>query len=151
MTRTMEQCERFAFEAKLLAKYMSDFRFYDPRGDTYVEGWVRTTDGQRFQLRIDVPPQYPYEKPPLYVVEPNTLWRYGDNDTVNSLGRTHSFHTLSNGPDGCVQICHTRDWNASMTLLKVVLKGILWVEAYTAHLQSGRDLADYLARPAQAA
>ena len=31
-----------------------------------------------------------------------------------------------------------------MTLVGVFLKGILWIEAYEAHLRTGRDLASFL-------
>lgn len=144
MSRTMEQCQRLAVEAKLLAKYMPNFRFYEPRGNTYVEGWARTQGGKAFKLKVVLPPDYPYAKPRLYVLDPVQLPRYGARGTVNDVGISHSFHTFDNGPDGCVQICHTRDWDASLTLLKVLLKGVVWLEAYSAHLRTGRDIADYL-------
>lgn len=144
MSRTMEQCQRLAVEQKLLAKYMPDFRFYDPRGDTYVEGWAQTRGGKSFKLKVMLPPEYPYAKPSLYVMSPVTLPRHGGQGTVNDVGCTHSFHTLENGPDGCVQICHTRGWDASITLVKVLLKGIVWMEAYSAHLRTGCEIADYL-------
>jgi ubiquitin-protein ligase len=131
-------------EMKLLARYMSDFHFYDPRRATYVEGPVQTSDGRRYRIRVPIPPEYPFQEPGMYVIEPAVL-RRRTGDTVNSLGGTHSFHTKPNGPDGCVQICHTRDWDASVTLLKVVLKGVVWLEAYAAHLRTGRPIADFLA------
>ena len=40
--------------------------------------------------------------------------------------------------DGCTQICHYRpaDW--------ITVKGLIWLEAYGAHLRTGNSLSNYL-------
>jgi len=62
--------------------------------------------------------------------------------TVNSIGVSHAMHTLGNGPNGKWQICHWRDdrWHSGITLNKVMLKAILWLEAYEQHCPPARHL-----------
>lgn len=74
-----------------------------------------------------------------------------DNDlgiieTINSVGSSHAFHTLSNGPDGCVQICHFKSefWDASKTCVGVLFKGLLWLEAYDIYLKTDMSIASIL-------
>ena len=114
--------------------------------------------------------------PNLYVTEPVTLHKHSDakenkiypginllsidkssvpsspnneflqNATINSDKTSHEFHTYGNGPNGCVQICHTQKqkWDASKTCVGVFFKGILWVTAYTVHLETGDSIANVL-------
>lgn len=138
-----EQCERLALEEQLLARYMSGFGFYDRTGNAYVQGWCTTNGGNNYALRLCLPPDFPYDEPKLWVVSPQTLWLHGNRGTVNSLGTSHAFHVYGND-SGYVNICHTSDWDASITIVKVLLKGILWCEAYDGHLRTGQDLADFL-------
>ena len=145
MMRTMEQCERLALEEKLLLKYMPGFYFYDKMGATYISGCYRPNGASReYEIRIDIPFDYPYEKPELFIISPVILWKHGNRGTVNDEGVSHAFHTLEAGHGGCVQICHTLDWDASLTCVKVILKAILWCEAYEGHLQTGKDIAEFL-------
>ena len=144
MTRSAEQCHRLAFEANLLRKYFPSFSVYEPSGKTYIEGCIRTNGGWNFRLKIDVPESYPYSKPKMYVMEPTTLYKKGNASTINSLGSSHAFHTLGNGPDGVVCICHTAGWDSSRTFIQILKKGRLWCEAYEAHLRTGKDICEYL-------
>ena len=139
-----EQRRRLAFEEKLVARYMPDSRLYDRTGNTYIDGGARTSGGaNRYRLRICLPSSFPYGKPGLYVISPHPVWMRRRRRTLNSLGTSHAFHVNKNG-GGYLNICHTRDWDASMTCVQVLLKGILWLEAYEGHLRTGRDLADFL-------
>ena len=76
----------------------------------------------------------------------NPLWAFGATRTINSFGVSHAMHTLENGPSGEVQICHWRPdrWHSGITLNKVMLKGILWLEAYAQHLATGKDINDFV-------
>ena len=144
MMRTWEQCQRLAIEEKLLARYTPDFRFYNKTGDAYIDGWVMTSGGANwYRLWVGVPPEYPYSPPHLYVGHPHPLWMCGYQRTINSLGTSHAFHVLDN-PNGWVKICHTEYWDASLTCLKILLKGVMWLEAYEAHLRTGQNIADFL-------
>ena len=138
-----EQCRRLAFEANILRRYMPHFGVCDPKGDTYIAGRPRTNGGREYETRLCLPPGYPHQSPNLYIVHPRTLRMHGGG-TINSLGTSGAFHTLSNGPDGCVTICHTSNWDASLTWVKVLHKLLLWLEAYELHLKTGDEIVKYL-------
>ncbi|MHC4116590.1 MAG: ubiquitin-conjugating enzyme E2 variant [Planctomycetota bacterium] len=143
--RTREQCRRLAIDEKLVDKYMPGFRFYDKTGDTYVEGSV-TPNGtsNSYRLRLDIPPDYPNNQPRLFVISPVTLWKHRGRGKINDEEVSHSFHTLGTGHGGCVEICTLRDWDASMTCVKLLIMGVLWLEAYTQHLQTGESINERL-------
>ena len=143
--RTREQCRRLAIDEKLVKKYVPDFRFYDKTGNTYVEGRV-TPNGtlSRNRLRLDIPPDYPHSKPALYGTSPVILRKHGGRGKLNDEGVSHRFHTLGTGHGGCVKICTVGDWDASLTCVKLLIMGVLWLEAYQAHLRTGKDIADFL-------
>lgn len=48
---------------------------------------------------------------------------------------------------GCTQICHFKPglWKDNNTLYQVIMKGLIWLEAYEAHLRTGATLTRYLA------
>jgi len=143
--RTQEQCRRLAIDEKLVNKYMPGFRFYDKTGDTYVEGSVTpngTSNGYR--LRLDIPPDYPNSQPQLFVTSPVTLWKHRGRGKINDEGVSHCFHTLGTRHGGCVEICTVRDWDASMTCVKLLIMGVMWLEAYTQHLQTGESINERL-------
>ena len=141
-----ERAYRMAAEEQIIRREMPQFSFYDRTGRTYVQGWQGTQLGCLYcQLTLTIPSGYPDDMPRLYVSSPRTLQRY-DGGTLNEMGATHSFHTLSNGQDGCVQICHCKPelWHASRTIISVMFKGILWITAYDMHLASGDDIAKFM-------
>jgi len=140
------QRSRLALEAQLLEDEFPHFGFHEPTGDTYVGGYQHTSAGSRYYLWLPIPRGYPDQCPPAYVYRPNPLWGYLDLRTINSYGCSHQMHTLSNGPQGEVQICHYRPerWDASITLVKVLLKCVLWLEAYEQHLRTNRSIAAFV-------
>jgi len=137
---------RLVLERKLLAKEMPHFHLYNIDGNAYVSGW-QTTRGshQNYQLKLVLGYYFPDEMPNLYIVSPHTLWKADRYGTINEEETSHAFHTLSNGPNGCVQICHFKheSWDASKTCVGVLIKGVIWLEAYEAHLRTGKDIADF--------
>lgn len=140
-----EERQRLALEKRILDEKMPQFRFCDPRGDTYVEGAPLLSSGSnKYRLRIDIPSGFPLSCPSMYVSHPTPLLKHGGRETINPRSCSHAFHTLSNDGNGYVKICYTRGWSPSMSLFAVLLRGILWLEAYEAHLRTGRDLADFL-------
>jgi len=137
---------------------------------------ITSTTRKSFQLKLVLPKGYPDRMPNLHVSSPKTLWKrincrkinpfniviplasrkhvistsidndFGEIETINSVGSSHEFHTLSNGPDGCVQICHFKSeyWDASKTCVGVLFKGLLWLEAYDIYLKTGMSIASIL-------
>ena len=143
---SVEQCKRLAFEEAVLGLEMPQVRFYNYSHDTYVEGaFAVAGDWREYVLRVDLHDGYPDHMPSLYVMSPHTLYRAGGG-TINELGGGHAFHTRANGPGGCVEICHcsAQNWDASRTLVQVLIKGVLWLTAYQAHLETGRPLSEFM-------
>ena len=140
--------ERLALENQILQNAgMSQFQVYRDNGSTYtLQGVYKSNSGNNFTLYSPIPSNYPYGRPELYIQDPNPLYGYAYLKTVNSYGTDHSMHTLSNGPYGEVQICHWRDerWHSGISLDKVMLKAMLWLEAYEQHLSSGQSISSFV-------
>ena len=138
-----DQRYRLAFERKLIAKRMPHFSFHDPAGNTIITGWAKTNSLRIYRIEVLLQPDFPCDGPLLFITVPNPLRMRGGSGTINALGTSAEFHVYENDR-GCVQICHTRDWDASMTCLGVLLKAHLWLEAYEAHLKGGRPIGAFL-------
>ena len=145
MDRVLKQ--RLEFEKKILAKYLPYFRAHLYGNDPHFVGSYKTTSGGNYyRLKLVIPKWYPNEMPWLFVVSPWRLRKHNYRGSINEEGITHCFHTMKNGPGGCVQICHFKsdNWDASQTCAAVFTKGIMWCEAYDCYLATGRSMADIL-------
>ena len=62
------------------------------------------------------------------------------------MGNSAEMHLLDPDEHGHPQICHYRDdvWTPNVTLYKVVMKGRFWLEAYEAHMRTGKAIDTYL-------
>lgn len=119
--------QRLILEQQILQRDgLTQFGIYfdAARSQYYVWGECHTNVGKAYALWSPIPVRYPYDCPPLYVLRPNPLWGY-ESGSINSYGLSHQMHTLSNGPNGEVQICHWRSdrWHSGVTLNKVLIKG----------------------------
>lgn len=140
-----DQRERLALEEKLLAHYMPGLYMNNHTGNTNVTGWITPDDcWGSYHLQLNFPPDYPYDTPALYVTSPQRLEMYNGVSAINDYEKSHTWHTKKNGLGGCVQICHLEYWDASMTSVKVLLMGALWLRAYEVHLESGETIANIL-------
>ena len=145
----MTLVERLILENKILENDgMPQFHVYcDPNGSSYsLRGTHTTNSGNTYDIWSPIPDYYPESRPPIYVSRPNPLRAYQYGNTVNSFGISHSMHTLSNGPSGEVQICHWRDdrWHSGITLNKVMIKTMIWFEAYEQHFSTGNPINDFV-------
>ena len=140
-----QNTRRLQVEKGIMARELPQFIFFEIGNDSYFQGWHIVSTGLLYQLKLVLSEWYPDQMPSLYVTYPLILWKYGGN-TINSEGVSHAFHTFSNGPNGCVQICHfkSENWDASKTCVGVLFKGILWLEAYAMHFVTGMTIADIL-------
>ncbi len=133
--------ERAWLELHLVAECFRDFMFHDDDRGLYVTGWVSPNGSvTSYQLRLDIPPHFPHQKPSLFVTSPVTLWKQGGRERINDEGYSHGFHVLGTGHGGCCKICHLDNWDASVPLIQVLWMGILWLEAYAMHLRCGDDI-----------
>ena len=138
---------RLQREKEIMAQELPQFQLYRDCDEVFFEGpHTTSTGGNLYQLKLVLPHYYPDEMPGLFLTFPQILMKYGYAGFINDEGISHSFHTLSNGPDGSIQICHSNEesWDASRTAVGAFTKGILWVEAYDVHLLNGRDIVDTL-------
>jgi hypothetical protein len=145
---TADQRKRLVLEHEVLHREGFDqFSVYiNNSTDTYyAKGTATANSGRRYQLYIPLPSGYPWERPPMYLTDPYPL-RMADGRLVTALGVSHQMHTLEPSSNGWVQICHWRSgrWHSQILLMKVFLKGLVWIEAYEQHLATGRPLAEFV-------
>jgi len=139
--------KRLGIENQILIRDgMSQFQVYQRGARYYLWGEHKTSSGNFYTIWSPIPSNYPYQCPQVYIYRPNPLWGYANLKTINSYGLSHYMHTLENGPNGEVQICHWRPdrWHSGITLNKVMLKVVLWLEAYEQHLSSGETISEFV-------
>jgi hypothetical protein len=143
---SVSQRTRLAYEEALLTQEVSDFYFCDRElgGLTTVRGNYTSSSNNTYQVCIWIKIQYPIEMPGLYVTYPQPLIGYGGR-SIHSYGTSHSMHIWESDWNNYVKICHTKSeyWSPSMTLLNVLMKGFLWLEAYEAHKRTGNYIDYY--------
>jgi hypothetical protein len=142
--------ERLIAENQILVNSgLSQFQIYrNSDGVSYsLSGTQSTSVGKTYMLSSPIPSGFPEARPPVYITSPNPLPAFTYGDTINRYGTSHDMHTLSNGANGATQICHWRDnrWHSGITLNKVMLKAIIWLEAYEQHLSTGEPIANFVA------
>lgn len=150
---TEDQRIRLAYEESLLRKEMPHFWFRDHAkgGLTTVWGEYTTTIANRtYMMCIWIKEGFPYKMPGLYVTSPCPLVGYGGK-TINSwipsgsnLGSS-AMHIWPPDWNNYVKICHNKDeyWDASDSLLGILMKGFLWLEAFEIHCRTGQTINDY--------
>lgn len=115
----------------------------DKRYGTWMFGEVWDSKRKtKCVLRIFCGPGFPETKPSLSIMDPKPLFTSDRSKTVDKMGN-HEFHQLGLNPLGEVVICHTAYWEPNITLLSVYSKGVLWVEGYAKHLQTGRSIDNF--------
>ena len=141
--------ERLVYENQILLRDgLSQFQIYRAADGVsyYLWGTQSTSAGKSYTLHSPIPTGFPDSRPPIYIHSPNPLPAFSFGVNMNSYGLSHSMHTLSNGPRGEVQICHWRDnrWHSGITFNKVMLKAIVWLEAYEQHITTGEPIDNFV-------
>ena len=138
------QRQRLAFEKSLLEQYFRNrVTWIDPTGDTKVEVRVTCSNDRQHTLRVYLPSDYPNSVPDMIVKTPGMTTVKSRSGGEMSGGSTD--HIIGTR-DGCTKICHFKPdlWKDDNTLYQVIMKGLIWLEAYEAHLRTGRNLNAYL-------
>ena len=145
MSWAPHQQTRLAQESYLLRREMPDFAFYEPTGNTHVQGIWRSQKYNFYSIRIDIPPGYPDECPHTYIEWPTPLLDYNDQ-YMTSIGTSHHYHTWETDRAGMVKICTYRPeyWNSSNTTVQLIQKAFLWIIAYEEHRATGKQISDLL-------
>ncbi|XP_078372137.1 uncharacterized protein LOC144655710 [Oculina patagonica] len=136
MPWSVTQRQRLGFEKDLLEKYFRNrVSWINPTSDTKVEVRVTCTNNKQYTLRVYLPSDYPNSCPEMVVSSHGILLSGVDGEN----------HTLGS-KDGCTKICHFRPslWKDDNTLYQVIMKGLIWLEAYEAHLRTRQPLSRYL-------
>lgn len=135
---------RLASEKAILERDFSHFTFYSPTDDTYILGTWKSSRGNTFVIRIELPVGYPDECPETYITYPSPL--YGKYQKIESYGTSHAMHCWASKKLGWTKICTFRPeyWSAEFSLAMVALKAQLWLEALESHRETGRDVAAFL-------
>ena len=144
MSWSASQRRRLGFEKELLEKYFrSRVSWINPTGDTRVEVRVTCTNDKQYTLRVYLPSDYPNSCPQMVVSSPSSCLRRKNGSSLS--GVSGADHVLGS-KDGCTQICHYNSglWRDDNTLYQVIMKGLIWLEAYEAHLRTGESLRRYL-------
>jgi hypothetical protein len=127
-------------------KQFSQAQFYwGESEDAYIEYSTTTTNGQRMVLRLFFKPEFPEVCPALVVWNPIQLPDREDG-CVNDHSMSTAYHTRDLWKDGRIQICHMQpaNWDASISYLLPIVKGVLWCEAYATYMDRGGKIASYL-------
>lgn len=138
------QQKRLGFEKNLLEKYFRNrVTWIDPTGNTRVEVRVTCTNDKQYTLRVYLPSDYPSSCPEMIVSYPSSCLRRRDGSLMSGMSGADHILGLR---DGCTKICHFDSslWKDDNTLYQIVMKGLIWLEAYEAHLRTGHSLNRYL-------
>lgn len=140
---SLQQQQRLAVEEQIIRSEMSHFAFYNKAqgGSTTVQGTHTTATNRSYNLCVWIKQAFPNEMPGLYVTTPCPLIGYGGR-TIQSYGTSHEMHVWQSDYQDYAKICHckTEFWTASDTILSVILKGILWLEAFEVHRRTGQSI-----------
>ena len=112
-----DQRRRMVLEHQILQREGFDqfSVYYDKSDDLYwALGTASANSGHKYRLYIPLPSAYPYQRPEMYVTDPNPL-RMFNGSALTSLGVSHQMHTLTPHANGWPQICHWRDtrWHSA--------------------------------------
>jgi hypothetical protein len=143
---TENQRVRLVYEEGLLAEEFPHFSFQDraQAGLTTVRGVHTSSANSNYSVCVWLKSGFPYEMPGLYITSPSPLYGYGGK-TIQSHQTSHAMHVWAPDWNNYVKICHCKSeyWSASNTIVSVLMKGFLWLEAFEAHLRTGRSIDAY--------
>lgn len=137
------QRTRLAVEKNLLESYFRNrVTWIDPGHETKIEVRVTCSNDKQYTLRMYLPSDFPNSCPHLVVKTSSKLRARNGFLLEEYPGDNHLGYTI----DGYTGICHFRPnlWKGDNTLYQVFMKGLIWLEAYEAHLRTGRPLSQYL-------
>lgn len=112
----------------------------------WLELGLRTNAGKTYRLKV-VLGGFPYSKPTVYVIFPTPFdLRDFRGKLLKDYGVSALMHLLTPDSFGNIQLCHysSNSWSTNVTLYKVALKCLVWLNCYDGHLRTGQPLDYYL-------
>ena len=108
-----------------------------------VDVEVSSTMGTKYVLRLYISPDFPHSYISMAVVARDGILRRKDNSLLGFASLQD--HVLSS-KDGYTRIDHfpSDNWVGNKTLLEVIKKGLVWLEAYEMHLREGDSIDWFL-------
>jgi len=136
--------KRIAIEQHVVGIETGFFLSYSAKGPCFI-GWSKTSgNGSWYQLQLQLTYAFPNEKPILTILSPKRLFKFNSIEVLNDIGPSHDFHINGTDGNGYLEICHTRNWDASKSCVGIILKGCLWGEAYDYYIATGVTIDDAL-------
>jgi hypothetical protein len=137
---------RLDMERAVLAAEFPLFSFHDPLGATYVSGIWRSNSNKFYGLHVQLTGGFPDECPSTYITSPSPLNDYYGRRISSYESASHAMHVWKSDRAGWTKVCtyHPSDWSADQAIVKVIVKGGLWIAAYESHLDEGKNIADFL-------
>jgi hypothetical protein len=109
----------------------------------WLELGLRTNAGRTYNIKV-VLGNFPFSRPDVYVLYPANLRDYRGK-YLKAYGADGGMHLLPPDSAGNIQLCHYGNrWHENVTLYKVALKCLVWLNAYDGHLRTGQPIDHYL-------
>ena len=138
---TSGQRQRLGVEKSILKKHFSScVTWISPRRNSKIDVFVKCNSGTQHTLRVYIPHDFPNSCPNVVFKEPESR--------ISDFQDQRSSHTYPlRNHEGYLRIrhCDERDWTCENTLYQVLVKGLLWLEAYEGHLRTGNSIDSFLA------
>jgi len=108
-----------------------------------VDVEVFCTMGKKYVLRLYISQNFPTSYPSMVVIAPGGILRRKDHSLLRFASLQD--HVLSSR-DGYTRISHypESNWVGNKTLVQVIKKGLVWLEAYEIHLRKGGSIDRFL-------
>lgn len=144
MPWTPEQQKRLNRELELLREYFPEFKPRYEFKQIYLEGWMKTNLGTKYNLRLFVPPDLPNSVPMVLITYPNNLNDYKGRRLVD-YGQSENMHLLEPlAGYPCICTYKPSHWNPNLTFYNILVKVRIWLEAYQGHKVTGKPMDYYI-------
>jgi len=138
---------RLKIETTILDRFMPGrYRFVKLQSpsEAHLLAALRTSAGNSYQVMILLKDDYPACVPRAYLMGPERLKTHRGK-LLASLETSHDMHLLD-PRNGMPRLCHYKpeNWHPNVTLYKVALKCLIWLEAYENHMLTGKPITHYV-------
>jgi hypothetical protein len=134
-------------QEEILDSELPHFQFQDrdQYGLTIIRGRHISAAGFPYDLAVWLKGGAPHEMPGLYVLSPSPLMCHGNTIAMTSHGSSHRMHVWETdwAPNTKICFCKTEYWNPAETIVGILFKAFLWIEAYEVHCRTGNAIDDY--------